>query len=163
MANLKKKIDGEEDDDFQGKPPPAAPSYNAGGARQSSFGRRSRDYPRHSVDHDRYDADPQVLGDDFTNLQLRDHEGMRTTLLRTLRICWAKLHQHLPVTRAALWPTQISSNQRLHVLNRTPVDEFPSKTAHRKRSVSKIDQHLLQIPRNDHLPVRAGSPVNGNL
>lgn len=27
------------------------------------------------MDRDRYDADPQVLGDDFTNLQLHDLEG----------------------------------------------------------------------------------------
>ncbi|KAL9013825.1 MAG: hypothetical protein Q9173_001501, partial [Seirophora scorigena] len=75
VAVLKKKIDGEEDDDFQGRPIPAATGYSAGAARQSNqsgFGRRSGEYPRRSADHDRYDADPQVLGDDFTDLQLRD-------------------------------------------------------------------------------------------
>lgn len=79
VTNLKKKIDGEDDDeDFQGKFPPAATGYSAGGPRQSSFGRKSGDYSRRGTDHDtnNYDADPQVLGDDFTNLQLSDHEGM---------------------------------------------------------------------------------------
>ncbi|KAL8952610.1 MAG: hypothetical protein Q9222_001484 [Ikaeria aurantiellina] len=76
VANLKKKIDGEDDDGFQGRPPPAASGYSAGAFRQSSTGRRSGDYPRRSADHDRYDADPQVLGDDFTDLQLKDQEGM---------------------------------------------------------------------------------------
>ncbi|KAL8943094.1 MAG: hypothetical protein Q9216_001294 [Gyalolechia sp. 2 TL-2023] len=75
VANLKKKIDGEDEDDFRGQPPPAALAYNTGLPRQSSFGRRSGDYQRRSADHDRYDADPQVLGDDFTNLQLRDHDA----------------------------------------------------------------------------------------
>ncbi|KAL8721109.1 MAG: hypothetical protein Q9225_002132 [Loekoesia sp. 1 TL-2023] len=76
VANLKKKIDGEDDnDDFQGQPPPAASAYNTGGPRSSPFGRRSGDYPRRSADHDRYDADPQVLGDDFTNLQLKGNES----------------------------------------------------------------------------------------
>ena len=75
MTNFKKKIDGEDDEDFQGPPPPAASGYNAASTRPSPFGRRSGEYPRHSADHDRYDADPQVLGDDFTNLHLRDHEG----------------------------------------------------------------------------------------
>ncbi|KAL8694565.1 MAG: hypothetical protein Q9218_000821 [Villophora microphyllina] len=75
VANLKKKIDGEDEDDFQGRPPPAASGYNTAPPRQQAFGRRSGDYPRRSVDHDRYDADPQVLGDDFTNLQLNDHEA----------------------------------------------------------------------------------------
>ncbi|KAI4087283.1 MAG: hypothetical protein LQ344_006899 [Seirophora lacunosa] len=78
VAVLKKKIDGEEDDDFQGRPIPAATGYSAGVARQSNqsgFGRRSGEHPRRSADHDRYDADPQVLGDDFTNLQLRDDDA----------------------------------------------------------------------------------------
>lgn len=75
VANLKKKIDGEDEDDFQGHPPPAASAYNTSAPRQSNFGRRSGDYPRRSADHDRYDADPQVLGDDFTNLELRDHDA----------------------------------------------------------------------------------------
>ncbi|KAI4289091.1 MAG: hypothetical protein L6R35_001637 [Caloplaca aegaea] len=77
VAVLKKKMDGEEDDDFQAKPTSAATGHGAGGARQSyqsGFGRRNGDYPRRSADHDRYDADPQVLGDDFTNLQLRDDD-----------------------------------------------------------------------------------------
>ncbi|KAL9021353.1 MAG: hypothetical protein Q9185_001464 [Variospora sp. 1 TL-2023] len=78
VAVLKKKMDGEEDDDFQAKPTSAATGHGAGGARQSNqsgFGRRNGDYPRRSADHDRYDADPQVLGDDFTNLQLRDDDA----------------------------------------------------------------------------------------
>lgn len=79
VANLKKKIDGEDEDDFQGRPPPAASRYNTGPSRQQSFGRRSGDYPRRSADHDRYDADPQVLGNDFTDLQLKDHEGTAAT------------------------------------------------------------------------------------
>lgn len=75
VANLKKKIDGEDEDDFGGRPRPAASGYNTGSSRQQSFGRRSSDYPKRSADHDRYDADPQVLGNDFTDLQLKDHEG----------------------------------------------------------------------------------------
>ncbi|KAL9606081.1 MAG: hypothetical protein Q9179_000761 [Wetmoreana sp. 5 TL-2023] len=76
VANLKKKIDGEDDDDFEGRPPPAGSGYNTGAPRQHSFGSRNGDYPRRSADQDRYDADPQVLGDDFSNLQLRDEEDL---------------------------------------------------------------------------------------
>ncbi|KAL8854689.1 MAG: hypothetical protein Q9221_000471 [Calogaya cf. arnoldii] len=75
VTNFKKKIDGEDDDDFHGPPPQAASGYNAGSTRPPPFGRRSGEYPRRSADHDRYDADPQVLGDDFTNLHLKDHEA----------------------------------------------------------------------------------------
>ena len=73
VTNLRKKIDGENDEGLQGAPGPAT------GYRQPQYGsRRSGDYQRRSQDQDRYDADPQVLGDDFTGLQLRDTEGTIT-------------------------------------------------------------------------------------
>jgi hypothetical protein len=31
---------------------------------------------RRSADHNRYDADNRVIGDDFAKLELRDNEGM---------------------------------------------------------------------------------------
>ena len=57
ITNLKKKID-DEDEDVPPPPPPRRPTGSAGGRR--------------SGDHARYDADPQVLGDDFTALHLKD-------------------------------------------------------------------------------------------
>ena len=70
VNSLKKKIDGEDEDDFQTRPAQSgyAPSQQYGGRRSSEFGRRS-------ADRERYDADPQVLGDDFAGLQMRDNEG----------------------------------------------------------------------------------------
>ena len=70
VTSLKKKIDGEEDDDFQGRPP-----QQGYPAQQHYGGRRSGEYKRRSADRERYDADPQVLGDDFSGLQMRDNEG----------------------------------------------------------------------------------------
>ncbi|KAL8802614.1 MAG: hypothetical protein Q9182_003705 [Xanthomendoza sp. 2 TL-2023] len=75
VTTFKKKIDGEDDDDFQRTHPPAASGYDAAASRPQTFGRKSGEYPRRSADHDRYDADPQVLGDDFTNLHLNDHDA----------------------------------------------------------------------------------------
>lgn len=75
VNKLKKKIDGEEDESFQGQPVHPAQSYNGGPSRGQYGGRRSGDSGRRSADQERYDADPQVLGDDFTNLQLRDQES----------------------------------------------------------------------------------------
>ena len=73
VNNLKKKIDGEDEDDFrQGSIPPAQ-----GYSSQNQYGgRRSSEYGRRSTDRERYDADPQVLGDDFAGLQMHDSEGM---------------------------------------------------------------------------------------
>ena len=72
VNTLKKKIDGEDEDDFQQRPAPAAQGY----VPQNQYGgRRSGEFGRRSVDRERYDADPQVLGDDFASLQLHDAEG----------------------------------------------------------------------------------------
>ena len=75
VNKLKKKIDGEEDEGFQGQPVHPAQNHAGGPSRGQYGGRRSGDYGRRSADQERYDADPQVLGDDFTNLQLRDQES----------------------------------------------------------------------------------------
>lgn len=62
ITNLRKKIDGEDED---GSPQ----GYNAGGSSNQYRGRRSGD-GRQSGDYGRYDADPQVLSDDFAGIQL---------------------------------------------------------------------------------------------
>ena len=73
VTNLKKKIDGEDEDDFQSGPGTQAQGY----AHQNTYGaRRSNEFGRRSTDRDRYDADPQVLGDDFATLQLNDNDGI---------------------------------------------------------------------------------------
>ena len=71
VSNLKKKIDGDDVDEFQGRPAQGGyvPQQQYGGRRSSEFGRRS-------TDRERYDTDPQVLGDDFSSLQMRDNESM---------------------------------------------------------------------------------------
>ncbi|KIW71721.1 hypothetical protein PV04_03856 [Phialophora macrospora] len=78
---FKKKIDGEDDDgEFaQANPPlPARPT------QQSPFpGRRSAEM-RRSADLQRYDADMQPIGDDFSKLELRDGEAPPRTSSRPL-------------------------------------------------------------------------------
>lgn len=70
VNTLKKKIDGDEEDDFQGRP--AQGGYRP---QQQYDGRRTSDFARRSTDRERYDADPQVLGDDFAGLRMTDNEG----------------------------------------------------------------------------------------
>ncbi|KAL9621617.1 MAG: hypothetical protein Q9160_004009 [Pyrenula sp. 1 TL-2023] len=72
VTNFKKKIDGEDsDEDFQAQPARPAQSVRP----QGYSNRRSLDAARRSADRERYDADPQVLGDDFSTLELRDAEA----------------------------------------------------------------------------------------
>ena len=69
-----KKIDGEEpEDDNDASPSRTQQTYQNTQVNRETFGRRSAEL-RRSADRERYDADPQVLGDDFAGLQLRDKE-----------------------------------------------------------------------------------------
>jgi hypothetical protein len=69
VAALKKKIDGEEEEDF---PSQARPDQRY---QSQQYAPRRSGEGRRSADRERYDADPQVLGDDFSALELRDAEG----------------------------------------------------------------------------------------
>ena len=81
ITNLKKRIDGDEDDNPPQQPARTGRRHNTGTTQQQYGGRRSGD-------RDRYDADPQVLDDDFANLQLRDETGkLRTNHIPTTTTC----------------------------------------------------------------------------
>jgi len=82
ISAFKKNFDNEEDDgqfEQSGPPLPARP------AQQSPFagGRRSGEM-RRSADLQRYDADMQPIGDDFSKLELRDGEAPPRTSSRPL-------------------------------------------------------------------------------
>ncbi|KAL4905723.1 hypothetical protein BDW74DRAFT_12253 [Aspergillus multicolor] len=68
VQNLKKRIDGEDEEEA---------THVARGYGDENCGRprRSGDLGRRSGDRERYDADPQVLSDDFSALELRDSEA----------------------------------------------------------------------------------------
>ena len=63
ITNLKKKIDGEDDAEHPNEGYNSGPSNNQYRSRRSNDGRISGDY-------NRYDADPQVLSDDFAGIQM---------------------------------------------------------------------------------------------
>ena len=90
ITNFTKKLDGEPDeyDDYGNAVHPER-SRDRGDGRQSSqqrqnlgssqsdqlYGIRKSAEMRRSAEHNRYDADNRVLGDDFAQLELRDNEG----------------------------------------------------------------------------------------
>ena len=65
MQNIKKRFDGEDLDDIRSSEGHQSPRYS----------RPSGDLSRRSGDRDRYDADHQLLSDDFASFDLRDNEG----------------------------------------------------------------------------------------
>lgn len=67
IKNLKKKIDGEDEDDDER----IQQGHHPGSSGQQYRGRRSND-GRTSADYNRYDADPQVLSDDFAGIKLNN-------------------------------------------------------------------------------------------
>ena len=81
ISAFKKNFDGEDDGKFEeGQPPlPARPN------QQSPYtGNRRSAEMRRSADLQRYDADMQPIGDDFSKLELRDGEAPPRTSSRPL-------------------------------------------------------------------------------
>jgi hypothetical protein len=80
FKDLQKKIDGDDEDDhIPVRPQGTGPRRQDFGPSKSDqlLGIRGSAEARRSGERDRYDADPQVLGDDFGHrLELRDDEGM---------------------------------------------------------------------------------------
>lgn len=76
VQNFKKRLDGEDE-------VPPSEGYQQGYSEAQTYNRprRSADSGRRSGDRERYDADPQVLGDDFSALELRDAEGELSGIL----------------------------------------------------------------------------------
>ncbi|KKZ61446.1 hypothetical protein EMCG_03928 [[Emmonsia] crescens] len=76
VQNFKKKLEGEDEEHEYGNTPPRPTQRyaQAYGEPQAHRARRSGE-ARRSGDRERYDADPQVLGDDFSALELRDAEA----------------------------------------------------------------------------------------
>lgn len=66
ITNLRKKIDGDEDEQT------ASSSSAPQGYHNQQYGSRRSGDGRQSGDYNRYDADPHVLGDDFAGIQLND-------------------------------------------------------------------------------------------
>ncbi|EEP80918.1 predicted protein [Uncinocarpus reesii 1704] len=78
VQNLKKKLDGEESEDEyyqQTQQGQQGQQYGQGFPETQSYRPRRSGEARRSADRERYDADPQVLSDDFATLELRDNEG----------------------------------------------------------------------------------------
>ena len=79
ISAFKKKIDGEEDEGFEQNPPlPARPT------QPSPYAGRKSGELRRSADMQRYDADMQPIGDDFSKLDLRDGDAPSRTSSRPL-------------------------------------------------------------------------------
>jgi hypothetical protein len=93
ISNFTKKLDGDgEPDEYdrygnpvhrdQQRSGQSGPQRQNFGPSQSEqlYGIRKSAEQRRSADHNRYDADNRVLGDDFAQLEMRDNEGMHCGL-----------------------------------------------------------------------------------
>lgn len=78
VQGFKKRLDGDEEEE---EPPSDGHLQSHGEAQTYGRARRSGDSTRRSGDRERYDADPQVLGDDFSALELRDSEGFTPLII----------------------------------------------------------------------------------
>lgn len=72
ITNLRKRIDGDDIGEIHAEQERHAQGYNQEYENQQYGSRRSGEAGRRSGDSGRYDADPQVLSDDFAGIQLND-------------------------------------------------------------------------------------------
>ncbi|KAK2753444.1 ubiquitin-binding protein cue5 [Onygenales sp. PD_40] len=86
VLNFKKKLEGDEEDEDEDRNyrPRPAQGYPQGYGEGQTYRPRRSGEGRRSGDRERYDADPQVLGDDFSALELRDHEAQPPRSTRPL-------------------------------------------------------------------------------
>lgn len=96
FTNLKKRIDGDDLSDIHAEQQRQEQGYSQGYQNPQYNSRRS-DTGRRSGDSGRYDADPQVLSDDFTGIQLNDDTS--------------ELH-HIVTPRSTSLPNQSPGNAR---------------------------------------------------
>ncbi|GAB7338499.1 hypothetical protein MBLNU457_5250t1 [Dothideomycetes sp. NU457] len=79
FGDIRKRLEGDDDDPLNGPPrqdtPPRRQNFGSSQSAQLRGIRQSAERSRRSGDAERYDADPHVLGDDFTALELKDEEA----------------------------------------------------------------------------------------
>ncbi|KAI9682563.1 MAG: ubiquitin-binding protein cue5 [Bathelium mastoideum] len=76
ISDFKRKIDGSDEDEVPAKTGiPERQNFGASTSQQLYGIRKNAERARGSGDRERYDSDPHVLSDDFTQLELRDDEG----------------------------------------------------------------------------------------
>jgi hypothetical protein len=104
ITSIKKKVDEAFDEDEE--------------TRQSNlaYGRRPGEPSRRSGDYDRYDADPQVITDDFAGMKLGSDGSMCPSSIIFNRPMEYKLTAttQLPSGTIARWPTQTFTSPLLH-------------------------------------------------
>lgn len=114
ITNLTKKLDGEPDEyDRYGNPvsrdqrtqgQPSSGRQNFGPSQSDQlYGIRKSAEQRRSADHNRYDADNRMLGDDFAQLELKDNEG---------RSPESDYLQPIMLTSHRTWPTNLQPSTR---------------------------------------------------
>lgn len=123
ISNFTKKLDGEMEEydrygnpQYTGRTAPPQQRQNFGPSQSDQMhGIRKSAEQRRSADHNRYDADNRVIGDDFAKLELRDNDCKPLCLY----IIGITNTQQCPSDpRAALMLIPTSSNQRLSRLPR---------------------------------------------
>ncbi|KZF25510.1 hypothetical protein L228DRAFT_265977 [Xylona heveae TC161] len=88
VSDFRRKLDGETEEEINKQsnaPTGPAKGYNPGPPQQPYGYRQPGEIGRRSGDRDRYDADPAVLSDDFTALEMRDDEAVSPPPRRSSR------------------------------------------------------------------------------
>ncbi|MBE7179703.1 MAG: hypothetical protein INR71_00580 [Terriglobus roseus] len=145
ITDFKKRIDGDDEEDMGGTARDGEFRRQNFGPSQSDqlYGIRKSGEGRRSGDRERYDADPHVLSDDFTQLELRDDEGalrIPGNLTHTNSPELTAEQQRTPRNRPAAngpSPTQTSSSPPPSPPNPAPLTRSTPSTARQATAASR--------------------------
>lgn len=148
ISDFKRKIDGEdEDDDIPAKTgTPERQNFGASTSQQIYGIRKNAERSRQSGDRERYDSDPHVLGDDFTQLELRDDEGTfgltRLSLRVYMRMLTPRFRNRSPATSPALQPPPRQPRSlQTHPNRSSSTPTVRPRRRSRQRSLPSADAH----------------------
>jgi hypothetical protein len=157
ISNFTKKLDSGEMEEYDrygnvqytGRQPPPQQRQNFGPSQSDQmYGIRKSAEQRRSADHNRYDADNRVIGDDFAKLELRDNEGMLDA----------------PCMQTAANKSQGLAHDRRVVQPRTPTSSSPHRYPHpraaplTKSMPSTVTHHPTTRAARANRAARNGSP-----
>nr|OQO21663.1 hypothetical protein B0A51_12917 [Rachicladosporium sp. CCFEE 5018] len=160
ITNFKKKIDGEDEEEDlysgSGRPPQQGRQNFGSSQSEQMYGiRKGANQQRRSVEQQRYDADPHVLGDDeFSRLELRDEEAPPPQPPRTSSRKQANPDLFKPTPA----PPQSGPVDEIEAFDRSGRPSTDDKNAKKWQPLTSVQPH----PEEDNDPFSLGDDDEGN-
>lgn len=156
FKDIKKKFDEQFDENEA-----QSSSQQQHGGRGPFAGRGSGESSRRSRDYERYDADPELLSDDFAGMKFHsDGSKYKLEVTHRTNAIYSHMTQRLPVVSRHRTPTCSSRHHPHCPRSHTMAERCPSRTASRI-SISTAPPPRMR-PRTRPLQLLAENPASGS-